>query len=126
MKFGENWYQPETLGGYDWIWMSQNSTIYFLNPLETKKEISFLVQSYFKPRKLDIFVSDKLVNSRKILPDIPTKLTINMSPGFNVIKFVSEEGCEVPFEVEESTDKRCLSFSVIITEEIKQLVKHNQ
>jgi hypothetical protein len=96
--------------------MSQNSTIYLVNIDKEPKQINltFSVWSYHKPRTLQLLFgnySEEITISTS-LQKLSTRLVL--SPGINVLEIMSKEGCDSPSRIENSIDKRCLSFAVSI------------
>ncbi len=110
----DNWYDVEELENYHWYWMSQNASVFSFNPFEDRDVIlNITLQSFYKPRTLDIYLNDRYRSSYTIPPDKKISLTMSLNSNFgnNIIKFVSREGCQKPSEIIGTHDTRCLSFA---------------
>lgn len=112
-SYDKNWYDLEVSGNASFRWMSQNATLTIFNLKPSSFEnVTMNLRSYYKPRVLQIFLNNTFVSEYNITPENGNiNLNLNLSQGENLIKFHSLEGCNIPKEVENSIDVRCLSFA---------------
>jgi len=115
--YGENWYAPEWHNGKldTGKWAYQNSTIQIFNKYqkEIEKTFAFNIEPFYELRTLQIYSNDKLVFEDIIKNETRIKKQLNLTPGLNVIKFYSVEGCDIPTELGvRDCDLRCLSFKI--------------
>ena len=91
------------------------STIQIFNrhPEITKETLNFRIEPFYGSRALQIYLNDKLVFEDIIKNETWVKKQLNLTPGLNVIKFYSVEGCDTPTELGlKGCDLRCLSFKI--------------
>lgn len=109
-----NWFDEEKNENMSYRWMSNNATIYLVNPSKEPKQVNLTSTgwSYYKPRTLQFLIGDysQKLNFLVTPQKISGKLILN--PGINILKIASEEGCDTPARIENSTDDRCLSFAL--------------
>jgi 4-amino-4-deoxy-L-arabinose transferase-like glycosyltransferase len=111
ISFGSNWYPEERYKNQTFRYFSQNATV--LVPFSGTFKINLTIQPYHSPKTLEIYVNDKLLGSYKI--DVYKNLltpTILLEKPLNIIRLKSKEGCEIPAYLGNSSDYRCLSFSL--------------
>jgi 4-amino-4-deoxy-L-arabinose transferase-like glycosyltransferase len=109
--FGSNWYSEEKYKNQTFRYFSQNATI--IVPFSGTFKINLTIHPYHSTKTLEIYVNDKLLGSYKI--DVYKNLltpTVLLEKPLNIIKLKSKEGCEIPAYLENSSDYRCLSFSL--------------
>jgi len=105
-----NWYAEERDESSSFRWMSNNASIQIYSDRE--KIMKLETTSYHKNRTLNVYVNNELVEKLEVAPHWnKTTTEFRLQKGENIIRFVSKEGCDVPKEVENSTDTRCLSFA---------------
>ena len=113
-KFDKNWHGLERDDrGRPFRWISQNASIQIFNSANNEQDanISFVVWGYHKPKILHVYLNEGEIVKLKVSEEGAYNFALKLSPGLNELKFYSSEGCEVPAEVELSTDTRCLSFA---------------
>jgi hypothetical protein len=109
--FGSNWYSEEKYKNQTFRYFSQNATI--LIPFSGTFKINLTIQPYNSPKTLEIYVNDKLLGSYKMGMHYNLLTpTILLEKPLNIIRLKSKEGCEIPAYIENSSDYRCLSFSL--------------
>lgn len=122
--FAKNWYPKENFYnpsdvGYDFIWMSQNASLYYYNPQPQQRvRLRLVLRSFHRPTCLVLTIN----HSEKQVVTIDNILSQERKPyvteplllkrGDNVINLHVKEGCLVASEVEESNDHRCLSLAL--------------
>jgi hypothetical protein len=108
--FGPNWYEQEP----DGRWMSNNASIFLFSEKEMETSLALELASYYKERKIDLYLNKVLVLS-KIIPPYKTEIIVpnlKLLAGENLIEFRSNETCNIPYLIEGSKDKRCLNFKL--------------
>ena len=109
--FGKNWYLPEPYI----TWSYGNSTILIYSAQRVEAKLNLTLISYYKPRQIDFYVNNFLLDTFRIEPykmNILTK-TFTLKEGENIIEFIPKEKCDIPAIIEKSNDDRCLSFGLI-------------
>jgi hypothetical protein len=111
--FAEGWWLEKDKDR-SFRWMGQNASIQVFNPSGEKRKMnmSFIVWSYHKPRTLYIYLNEEEIVRIKVLEKSTYNFTLELIPGLNELKFHSLEGCDVPAEIENEKDIRCLSFAI--------------
>jgi hypothetical protein len=111
ISFGSNWYSEEKYKNQTFRYFSQNATI--IVPFSGNFKINLTIQSYHSSKTLEIYVNEKLLGSFRIdgYKNLLTP-TILLEKPINTIRLKSKEGCEIPAYTENSSDYRCLSFSL--------------
>ena len=81
---------------------------------DTKARLRFNVKSYYHPRDLTIVVRNDTLNNYTILTSVRNVITSEFSimRGKNRIEFSSGTPCNIPHEIENTSDFRCLAFEV--------------
>jgi hypothetical protein len=111
-NYDKNWYDLEIEENTSFRWMSQNATLTVFSFTKSSFKINVTLKSYYKPRILQVFLNENFICRYNISQENENIiLNINLTPGKNVIKFHSIEGCDIPSKIENSTDSRCLSFA---------------
>ena len=113
-NLGAGWYELEEWDGTPTRWMQGNSTIFLYSNDERYTHVSFNAQSFRKPRILEIYVNNDLIDRADISQyGSKVKLSIPIEKGTNQIRFYSPDGCERPCDIQElkSSDSRCLSLA---------------
>jgi hypothetical protein len=107
LKYG--WYPKSPVEG-DWRWMKDNSII-VINNYENRKEVTFMMWSFYRERNITIFINDKLYNRTTISTSV-TEINIPMITGTSTIKIYSEQKCDIPYLLNISDDRRCISIGM--------------
>ncbi|MFB6088853.1 MAG: ArnT family glycosyltransferase [Candidatus Aenigmatarchaeota archaeon] len=115
----ESWYHETPKRYFNFHWMSNSSTVYLHN-FKNKSifdNIKFEISSYYRPRQIEILLNGNRVKEREIEftldegRDEVFLRNIELNPGVNKIKFISNDGCDKPNLLENNNDERCLSFA---------------
>jgi hypothetical protein len=113
-NLGTGWHELENWDGVSARWMQNNSTIFLYSINNSFSRISFQVLSFQKPRTLEIYTNDILVN-RTVVPGNLTSiaLTIPLKKETNLVRFYSPDRCEKPCDMKDlkSDDCRCLGLA---------------
>jgi hypothetical protein len=110
------WHDLENIG-IEFRWIAENASleIFSYKSFEANLTIKILA-SYFKPRNVEIYWNDQLISDKLISHYFTTETSITekikIKEGFNNLLIKSKEGCDIPFLLENSTDKRCLSIAI--------------
>jgi hypothetical protein len=110
IAFGKNWYPSEP----HVTWAYENSTILIHSAQKARVKLNLTLASYYKPREIDFYVNNFLLDTFRVEPyktNILTK-TLPLEGGENIVEFIPKEKCDVPAIIEKSDDKRCLSFGL--------------
>ncbi|MFH1511433.1 MAG: hypothetical protein ABIF10_07105 [Candidatus Woesearchaeota archaeon] len=106
---------PNFLENYTEVSMSNNATITLL--LQEKHNLSYLLclqlRSFSHDRTLEVLQENSVLLHRKISRGIQTlEVTLSLNPGENHLKFVSLEGCDLPYTKsgQLTHNLRCVSF----------------
>jgi len=108
--FGSGWYDWEiekTTG--DPMKLSSNESYIYIYSNRTKEAVLNLTLSPYNLAKVSIYSNNEYIG----IYDKPQTILqkTNLNQGLNQIKFIAD-GCNIPATKENSTDYRCLSFSV--------------
>lgn len=117
------WYTSESWNNVSSRWMSKNGAIKIYSPEEKGVMLRFNVTSFYKPRTLQVYVNDILINQTVISSLQEIEMEINLKDGDNVVGLSSKEGCQRPLDIFElqNYDSRCiaLGFQNITTTELE-------
>jgi len=106
--FGPNWYGEEP----DGRWMSENSSVFLFSESEKEAHLTLDLVSYYEERDIEIYLNRNLVYSDLVTPS-RTEITtpeIKLFKGENLVEFKTSKKCQIPAEIEDVEDNRCLSF----------------
>jgi len=124
--FGKNWYPPDI----NITWAYENSTVLVQSTQKLKAKLNLTLKSYYKPREIDFYLNDILLDTFTIEPYKMNMLTqtFSLKEGENVIEFITKEKCDVPAIIEKGNDIRCLSFGLIDADliSIDELIDKNK
>jgi uncharacterized membrane protein len=110
--YKEGWFAEEGHNNIKWRWSGINSTIEFNSKKGRDYKISFDMASYKKERNIKLFFNSKLIYEGALTPsEKHFELSVNLKKGTNRLTFVSDS-CDVPALIENSSDRRCLSFKL--------------
>ncbi len=111
-----NWHNLENWDGTPVRWMSNNATMVVLAKAKLNHSIEFEVISFNKPRTLEIYQGDILIDEINVFHDrfIWVSIITQFKEGENSIRLQALEGCDYPKQVlgGEINDPRCLSFAL--------------
>lgn len=114
--FENGWYDLEHGQQYTFRWFSNNATIHLFNPRNENVNInlSFVSWSYHRNRTANIILDNAQLAAFNLTANTGNsyEFDVEIKPGNNVITFDVPSGCEIPFLLENSNDKRCLSMAV--------------
>jgi hypothetical protein len=114
--FSKGWYPQAP--NEDGRWMKEDGILNIFNTYDTKKtlEISAHIISYFKTRKVEIYLNNKLITDLTIQPSKRLEYSIlitDVYPGINVLKIHSLSNCDIPIILENNeNDTRCETIYV--------------
>ncbi|MBD3388188.1 MAG: hypothetical protein GF416_03835 [Candidatus Altiarchaeales archaeon] len=110
--FRENWYMEEEDEHGTFKFMSQNATLNMRSTAGEAVELAFTSFSFHKKRELHVYVNGEDIGT--IENDgggySMNRFKAHLTEGDNEILFHSVPGCDIPSEVGEWDDTRCLSF----------------
>jgi hypothetical protein len=90
----------------------EDATVSIYSDTDKTVNLELEVQSYYKNRTMEVYMNDELTSIFNANTDWNnTVVQIGLNKGDNIIRFHSIEGCDVPREVENGSDSRCLSFA---------------
>jgi hypothetical protein len=95
-------------------WMAEDAKIFvYVNESKVVK-LNFDAASYHRNRTLYLLVNDEKMFEVKVANNMKNIFTpfFELHKGLNVFEFKPVEGCDVPAEVENTDDNRCLSFII--------------
>jgi len=104
----EHWHLP---GGDPDYWMSQDATLDIYLPWEDTMAVSFEIQSYQRPRTLQLLVNGIEHSQYEISPLQKSSVVIltPLAQGVNTLTFHAEPECALSWQ---GGDLRCLSFEL--------------
>jgi hypothetical protein len=107
--FGPNWYEEE----YDGRWMNNNASIFIFSERDREASLFLELVSYYKSRKMDLYLNGNLIVSQ-VISSNRTRIDkqIKLLKGENLLEIKSKDACDIPYVIEKTTDKRCLSFKL--------------
>jgi hypothetical protein len=111
----EGWHQMELWNGVPASWMEGNATLTIYSDRDMQAILSFIVQSFYTKRTLQVFCQDKLL-AKAIVPTstIAVQMPIDLRRGTNQVRFDVPEGCNRPLDIPSlnNIDGRCLSVGI--------------
>jgi hypothetical protein len=114
MVLGNNWHDLELWRNISTRGTSNNATISIYSPENMGSNLSFAVLSFYKPRNLQVYLNDELINEQKIPTSfVKIEIPVKLKEGDNMLKFYTPDGCQRPIDIPElkNKDGRCLSLS---------------
>lgn len=105
--------QEHYANNINYTWIDNNATLYVYVPYMnlTNSSLMFEAGSFYKPRNLQTYLNDKLVQENQIYKNSTNvQMNVNLEIGENFIRFYIPEGCQKPSDVTGSTDARCLGI----------------
>jgi len=123
---GKNWYPKEEWhhesprDHMDFHWMGKNGTLYLYNTQNesTDMVMGLDISAFNPPKTVEVKINNERVGVRDIEfspEETVHKIffeNITFKEGENVIDLNSLQGCDIPAELQENQDERCLSFAV--------------
>jgi hypothetical protein len=128
LYYGSNWYPEESTENKTYRHLSQNATV-FLPSYQGLVKLNISLSSYKNPKVLNLFLNGKLVNSYFVDSSFKNIITpaVEVDKDINILEFHSQDGCDIPAKIENSTDFRCLSFTIenITVLSLEKLLEEN-
>jgi len=122
ITFYKNFYEAEkTEINNKWMsqefifkWMSQDGTVIINSENNYNASLTFLIQSFYKNRTIDIFLNNNFIQTSFISTAYNNVLIpLNLNKGENFLLFHSRQDCEKPSYYKLSDDERCLGLLFI-------------
>jgi len=113
IRLGTVWQGLESWNDVPTRWMENNGSIKVYSQTEKDATIYFNIQTFYKPRTLQVYISDELAHQSTISSQQQLSLKIHLKEGENIIRFYTPDGCQCPADIPElnNKDTRCLSFA---------------
>ncbi len=110
--FKNNWFGTKISKDKFASWMINNATILGYSPDNEDYNLSLESRSYYRPRFLEIYLNDELVNKKIINTKLEKiNLKLKFKKGENIIRLYTPDTCQRPIDSElKSNDTRCLSL----------------
>lgn len=112
IEIGQNWNDRETWSGTPTRWMEDNATIKIYSPEDKTAILSFSVLSFNNSRQLMVVTNDNPIYNKVISPEfIQVNITVNLTKGDNVIRYIAINGPVQVSDVLHNGDNRQISFA---------------
>lgn len=109
------WHDIESWSGVPTRWMQSDSSLVIFSPDNRTANLSLRALSFYRPRTLEIYSGEGLVESISVPSTgfIDVTTPIILFKGANNVRFHVLEGCERPCDIKElnNPDNRCLSIA---------------
>lgn len=116
MALDKGWYGPENWNGVSTRWMSNDSKIIIYSGRNGEGILSFQAFSFYRPRVLEVYNGDILVDKKSIPASFDNFTLINIPISIkteaNTIRLHTQEGCDEPCDTIKNQDCRCLGLAV--------------
>lgn len=105
--YAKNWYLPEENGR----WMSEQGVVFIFSRENSEKTVNISMTSYNRGRIVTMLVNGDVIGNMIVGPAQITSIyeRIRLNEGLNTLSFRLDKGCDLPADIENSTDKRCVS-----------------
>jgi len=112
LLLGEQWHPLESIDGVPSRWMVNDAVLYVRAEEEGRYQLLLTVHPFEGSRYLQIFVDDDLLGEYQVggLQRYVTEPFTLESGEWTPLRFHVPEGCQVPSEIGDGEDDRCLSM----------------
>jgi hypothetical protein len=112
LLLGEQWHPLESIDGVPSRWIVNDAVLYARAEEEGQYQLLLTVHPFEGPRHLQIYVDDALLEEHQVggLQRYVTEPFALEKGEWTSIRFHVPEGCQVPSEIGDDEDDRCLSM----------------
>ncbi len=112
LLLGEQWHPLESIDGVPSRWIVNDAVLYARAEEEGQYQLLLTVHPFEGPRHLQIYVDDALLEEHQVggLQRYVTEPFALEKGVWTSVRFLVPEGCQVPSEIGDDEDDRCLSM----------------